>query len=281
MKKQRKILSEEDQKRILDAYNSGRGQAYCSHIANTDIRTVKKVLKRNKVHIRNYNEAKKASGRDKTMLFNETYFETQSREMAYVLGVFAARASISWNSNSINLVFGKCDIDFLAKIASFLDITKRIKTFTNSVGQERVRINFSSRPMKESLAKFGVMPHREQCFGPELLSKQFRLDFVRGLFDGCGQVFRAGNTVWFMLTHDSWKLLEFVLDVLKENGVSKISIVSDENNESTLKVSGLEDISKIFALIYSGDPTIEIFLPRNFENFCDVLAPTRLQSENG
>ncbi len=287
MKKQRKILSEEDQKRILDAYNSGRGQAYCSHIANTDIRTVKKVLKRNKVHIRNYNEAKKASGRDKTMLFNETYFETQSHEMAYVLGVFAARASISWNSNSINLVFGKDDVGFLAKIASFLDITKRIKTFTNPAGQECVRINFSSRPMKESLAKLGVMPHKEQCFGPEILQKQFRLDFVRGLFDGCGQAFKADGTVLFTLIHNSKSLLAFVNDVLKENDIKRIEITTHESVDekvleySILEVTGLEDVSRIFASIYSDEPEDDIFLPRKFKDFCEALAPTRLQSENG
>ena len=144
--REHKILSEDIENQIIDNYkNKKKGQLYCAKQAGISPYKVKQILIKHGIHIRTYSEAAIESNiQRRKYIVNENYFNTQSHNMAYLLGFFAADGSISKDSNEIKITLSSVDKDFLQSIADELECTSPVRIFTNSKGFECCSLKFSS-----------------------------------------------------------------------------------------------------------------------------------------
>ena len=126
----------------------------------------------------------------KTKKVNKDFFKGWTSEMAYVLGYFLADGTFDITARGgYYFGFHICDKDILLKIRKALGSTHKISQRSVRVGESpRYRIQIGSKEMCEDLLKLGVLPQKTKQLSVPEIPKDFIFDFVRGYFDGDGNV---------------------------------------------------------------------------------------------
>ena len=276
--REHKILSEDIENQIIDNYkNKKKGQLYCAKQAGISPYKVKQILIKHGIHIRTYSEAAIESNiQRRKYIVNENYFNTQSHNMAYLLGFFAADGSISKDSNEIKITLSSVDKDFLQSIADELECTSPVRIFTNSKGFECCSLKFSSRIIKDTFRQYGIVPNKTFTLNfPKNLDKKYWIDFIRGFFDGDGSVSTAGkNAIRWQLCCANKEPLETIVDFFyKEYNIPTVSILVRNpitKNGHPLYYCQYSTVStrKIFDILYVDD---SLYLPRKKDKFKSLI----------
>lgn len=137
--------------------------------------------------------------------FNEDFFETITEESLYIAGFIAADGSVGSKNNCISITLASKDIEILEKINKALELNKTIRVFnvTARSGKilEHACLAFSSKKMKESLAKWGIAPRKTYNFAiPEWLENlpaHQIAAFLRGFTDGdgCWRIYTSNGVI--------------------------------------------------------------------------------------
>lgn len=126
---------------------------------------------------------------------NKDFFKKWSFEMAYVLGFFMADGSLDINSRGshyFNLQI--CDKELLEDIRNVLESNHKISLRKGIENEsDRYRLQIGSREMCDDLRKLGVSEQKTHTMGLPKVPKKYFGDFVRGYFDGDGNVW-VGET---------------------------------------------------------------------------------------
>ena len=162
----------------------------------------KRILQEQNIHIRTNGEA------HRKYQSNETFFNHENANMAYVLGFIASDGSISKNNNRIKIGLSIKDISQLELIKKIMDIDYPIKIYTNKDNFEIAELVWTCEQHKKDLAKYGVVPKKTYSFKfPLNLSKKYWPDFIRGYFDGDGCITGI---------KPEWKICSYKKDVLEK-----------------------------------------------------------------
>lgn len=178
---------------------------------------VKKILIKNGIKIRTFAEASKVSDRD-VILINHEYFNSESPNMAYILGLLASDGTIRKDSNSIKLTLSEQDSEILEKIKKELDYHGTIKHYEDSKGYKNASLTFTSKQIKDKLAEYNIVPSKTFTFTfPTKLNKKYWRDFIRGYFDGDGSISSAGESaIRAQICSAQKQTLEVMLNFLEE-----------------------------------------------------------------
>jgi intein-encoded DNA endonuclease-like protein len=121
---------------------------------------------------------------------NENFFKQWSPEMAYVLGFFVADGCMIKNSRGAHFIeFHITDRNILVKIRKALNSNHKISVRkTRDAWKTAYRLQIGSKIMFEDLISLGMMPRKSNTVKLPKVPKKYFHHFVRGYFDGDGNV---------------------------------------------------------------------------------------------
>lgn len=210
---------------------------------------------------------------------NKKFFKKWTRDMAYVLGFFAADGYITINKRggvywSIQIV----DEELLNCIKKTIRSTHKISIRKSRNKNEKTlfRLQIGSKEMVDDLYRLGMRENKTKSLAvPKVPSKHFS-DFVRGYFDGDGNVW-IGNVhrdrkthttvIQAVFTSCSVNFLKSLHSRLKQTGLKGGSLVGSHRGYSRLQFS-VNDSLKLYKIMYNSHCTL--FLKRKkvvFEKF--------------
>ena len=111
--------------------------------------------------------------------------------MAYVLGFFAADGCMTQNKRGGHFIeFHITDKDILEKMQLVLGSDHKISVRKrNDAWKKAYRLQIGSKEMFQDLLKLGMTPQKSSTLNFPQVPKGYLADFVRGYFDGDGNVY--------------------------------------------------------------------------------------------
>lgn len=187
--RKRKLSTEE----IIKLYREGRSSAEIGKLSNVSARYVNLLLKENNVERR-----PRGSWKRKYQL-DEHYFKKWSNNMAYILGFFIADGTVARDAQFISMVQKEKYIleNIKKEIGSDQPLYQNKKT-----GVYILPLN--SKIMKEDIMNIhGIMPNKSSSAKFPNVPEEYMSHFVRGYFDGDGNINYEKYTVTFDRKHTS------------------------------------------------------------------------------
>lgn len=160
---------------IKSMYADGVSSAVIAEKANLSVRGVRYILNQLGVKMRKV-------GQPRQHKVNEKFFDSWSKEMAWVLGFIVTDGCIS--NNSVNVI--QKDTKILRVIADKMDADFVLTTPTKTKRTPALLIN--SKHMKDRLFELGVTENKSLSVDFPNVPNEFRADFIRGVVDGDGSV---------------------------------------------------------------------------------------------
>ncbi|MBI2338497.1 hypothetical protein HYU95_04930 [Candidatus Daviesbacteria bacterium] len=120
----------------------------------------------------------------------ETFFDIWSKDMAYVLGYFAADGSMYKNKRrSCYIAFTSTDEELINLIKKIMSVSNAIENYKNpyKTWKRRYVLQIGSRKLFLKLIELGFTPRKSLTLKfPKELPNELLRHFVRGYFDGDG-----------------------------------------------------------------------------------------------
>lgn len=267
-------LTETQKRIILDMYTvQGRGQAACAKAAGVTPPIVKKFLQKSNIKIRNFSEAATISNtRRRKYNINDTYFDKETPNMAYILGFLAADGSVSKKSNEIKIGLSAIDKDFLQSIANELNSDRKVKEYISSNGFSCCELHFTSKRIKNKLSEYNIVPQKTFSFKfPKKLKREYWIDFIRGYFDGDGCISTAGkHAIRWQVCSATEDVLQNIVDFFyEEYHIPKVSIYEKKGINTTYYIQySTCPTREIYKHLYTKN---SLYLPRKKEKFEKIL----------
>lgn len=122
---------------------------------------------------------------------NENFFKEWNREMAYVLGFFAADGSMYRTKRGTHFIeFQITDRNLLYEIRKILGSNHKISIRNRGEGYKTIyRLQIGSKGIFNDLSAHGFTQNKSKIMRlPALLPQKYLAHFIRGYFDGDGNV---------------------------------------------------------------------------------------------
>jgi intein-encoded DNA endonuclease-like protein len=125
---------------------------------------------------------------------NEDFFKTWTSSMAYVLGFFAADGAMTKGKRgNCYIEFTSADKDLLFEIRKALGSNHKIGGGGRNGTVSYYRLQIGSRVMFDDLVSLGFTRRKSLRMNMPSVPKELLGDFVRGYFDGDGNVWAGLN----------------------------------------------------------------------------------------
>ncbi len=119
---------------------------------------------------------------------DKNFFATWTRHMAYILGFIYADGNIIKNKRGACFIsIYSADQDLLQQMKAILQSNHKVSR-RKGIGRDNFRIQFGSKTMYEDLLKLGLKPNKTMRMKLPSIPAKFQGDFIRGYFDGDGNV---------------------------------------------------------------------------------------------
>ena len=121
---------------------------------------------------------------------NENFFKKWSPEMAYVLGFFTADGNMIKNKRGAHFIeFQIADKDLLEKIKKAFNSNHKITVRKRrGIWKTSYRLQIGSKEIFNDLLKLGLTPNKSKIIKLPNISDKYFSHFLRGYFDGDGNV---------------------------------------------------------------------------------------------
>jgi Mor family transcriptional regulator len=173
----------DQEKEVLDKYDSGMSSMKLSEMYDVKPTTITKILKRNNVRI-------KGTTGYRTCTLDETVFDQINERSAYWAGFLMADGVVTSQSPPrLGLMLSRVDEQHIYKFRSFLRSTHKVNRVTCTLNAKEFLCSgllISSRKLAESLGKFGVVPRKSHI--ARLIGLDANRHTFRGLVDGDGYI---------------------------------------------------------------------------------------------
>lgn len=206
---------------------------------------------------------------------NEDFFGRWRPQMAYILGFFCADGSMYRNKRgACYLTIEIIDKELLEKIKAILGAGQKL-TFRKRTTDRRPawRIQIGNKRIFERFLELGITPNKERRLRIPLIPQKYARDFIRGYFDGDGNVqfgkyIKSGRKrpTPILLTRFiscSKGMLQDIADKLYKNAKIRLKKVYYNSKAWRLDYS-TKDSVKLYKHIYRG---ADIFLERKKQIF--------------
>lgn len=200
---------------------------------------------------------KRKSGETYSFLdYNDRYFETiNTPDKAYFLGLLAADGNISPRLTAARIALKEQDCNILEQFRKFLGEgapelkTKIPKTNGKECAPQKILV-LSKKSMVNDLLKLGITPNKSHTLKLSCNLREFKKDFLRGVWDGDGSVTERRFKVTTASLEFAYQLQTWVLDV---SGLS-LPIKSEltKNGKDLYSIPGYIRDAKAIQAIYGG-----------------------------
>jgi intein-encoded DNA endonuclease-like protein len=222
---------------------------------------------------------------------DQDFFKKWSAKMAYVLGFFAADGSMITNKR------GGHFIEFMITDRIVLEHIQRVTGSNHKIAVRKrqfpwkiaYRIQIGSKEWFADLEKLGFTQNKSKSLRVPNIPGKYFSDFVRGYFDGDGNVYFKKHKVkmrknkrWIFssrFTSGSRKYLEELHALLLKRGIQKGFILSKSKNSGFELVLSHFDSLALYRLMYHTIPATDLYLPRKrllFKKAIKTLYPMRV-----
>jgi hypothetical protein len=211
---------------------------------------------------------------------NKDFFKIWTPEMAYVLGFFAADGNFKKNKRKAHFFSLEiCDKDVVEKIKEFMHSDHKIglRKSKNKNHKDRYRLQIGSKEMYKDLQSLGFSENKTYNMSVPRVPEVYFKDFVRGYFDGDGNVWSGidHKKILIAFTSSSKCFLEGLGARLKEIGITKGGSLI--NYDTYYRISyGTKDSLKIYDFMYNREHYGLVHLSRKKEVFDRFIANNRV-----
>lgn len=263
---------------IINLYQSGRGIYFLQKQYGISQEKIKIILRKNSIHIRNRHEAIIAGNRNRNLLNNHNYFQTENKNMAWLLGFIASDGCIEKDRNVIKISLSNIDREILEKIKQEISLESKVKDYVDNAGFSKSKLQWSSEQHKKDLASYGIIPQKTfnlKC--PNKLNNQFIIDYIRGYWDGDGSITiikNNYNSLEWQITSATKEILEFFVEYLyKEYDIPKVNIhefIRDNHTLYILQYSTQSSL-KLYHIMYDNISEKDLFISRKKEKYDKIV----------
>lgn len=208
---------------------------------------------------------------------NTDFFKIWTADMAYVLGFFFADGSLTFGKRkNYYLSFHSADKSLLLAIRKVLGSTHAVsKRSARSGGVYRLQIG--SMEMCHDLLNLGLSTRKTKRLILPDIPQEFIGDFVRGYFDGDGNVWsgvinkhrkKPSSVIQVFFTSGCGLFLHNLHKVLKNEGIEGGSVFPVKNKQCERLGLSTGDALKVYEIMYNSPH--KLHLPRKkrvFEQF--------------
>lgn len=216
---------------------------------------------------------------------NKDFFKKWTPAMAYVLGFFAADGYITVNKRGgqfwcIQIV----DKKLLCLIRKVINSDHKIN-IREGVGniKDLYRLQIGSIEMCDDLRKLGYGERKTYCLTAPLVPRKYLPDFIRGYFDGDGNVWvgyvhkervKKLLVLRVVFTSCSLDFLDSIRERLEKENITNGALRKQKGNYYRLSYS-IKNSLKLYTFMYNSvsKTTNDLFLDRKkkvFERFLDT-----------
>ena len=237
---------------------------------------VEKILRKYGIKKRTYTESKQ-EGRKYSC--NDDYFKVQSPNMAYILGLIASDGSVSKKENLIAIQLLESDKSILEEIRKETQSERPLSMYTRkNTGHIIATFRVWSKSWKDDLAHYGIVPNKTFILKPpELLKPEYRIDFIRGYFDGDGSIYSnpSQNKLGVDIVGASKEMMEWIHNELVNHYHLMLPRPATEvlNNGTVMykvRTNSKEEVKKIYELLYSNGGLCMQRKKRKFETLLNI-----------
>jgi intein-encoded DNA endonuclease-like protein len=209
--------------------------------------------------------------------YNKDFFKAWSSDMAYILGFLYADGNIVETKRGTHFVaLYIADEEILTAIKECLESNHKISKRSSATGAV-YRLQIGSKEWFEDLAKIGLFPNKTKRMLVPKVPKKYFGDFVRGYFDGDGNVWsgfvhknRHNPLLVLQLsfTSGSVEFLESLHTQLQYFGIKGGGIYKPKSGNYGRLTFSSRDTLTIYKIMYNG--AHRLYLPRKkqvFEKF--------------
>lgn len=222
-------------------------------------RMVKRLLEENNIPIKSIQETNVSR-----YYINEEFFDTQSEDMAYLLGLISSDGCIAGNENCIYIELQASDSDLLEEINKRLENERPVKLYETKRGYKNCKLYFFSKKIKEKLREYNLVPNKtysEEFNFPFSLDKKYWIDYIRGYFDGDGCIKKTGYSITFQIDGLKKEIFETIQNFLLEEYNIETQL-SYNIKQSGLKLWRLycygQNAQAIFEKMYHSDTQLRL-----------------------
>ena len=254
---------------IINAYENGISKNKLRLEFGVSEGVIKRILEKNNIKIRQVQESNK-----RKFNINDNYFDIESPNMAYIMGLWAADGNVDSKENRLDLELNSLDLEILEKIRNELQSERPIKVYQCQNGYIKNKLLFWSSHIKHKFAEYGIVPNKtysKDFHAPYKLNKQYWIDYIRGFFDGDGCV-KKNTSLTFELNSINQQFLKDIQDFFlkKYNIQTSLSIAHNRPNQYTmyrLYCYG-NNAKKIYEVLYTPN---SLFLKRKYDRWQELL----------
>jgi hypothetical protein len=153
------------------------------------------------------------------MEYNDRYFQIiDTPDKAYFLGLLAADGNISPRLTAVRIALKEQDSLILEQFRDFLGKdSPRLKTKISKIGEKQHApqkcLVLSKKSMVEDLLKLGITPNKSHTLKISCDLREFKKDFLRGVWDGDGSVTERRFKVTTASSEFAFQLQTWISDI--------------------------------------------------------------------
>lgn len=211
---------------------------------------ISNLLKDNNIQIRR-------KGTTKNLFLKEDYFSNiDTSNKAYLLGFIFTDGSVSYRRNgtsgTLNIEVNEKDREILNFLQSELNTNNRL-VYRDS--KNTLSIKIVSKKIVDDLAKFKIVPNKTYNINslPDNVPEEYKIDFIRGMLDGDGSIYKTGDKWGISFTGYSFQLVtefqQLVNNFIEKNNVLKVG----KTSAYRFQWMGKNDVYKIAKLLYDNN----------------------------
>lgn len=265
------MIANEKEKQIINMYvNDKMSMHKIALNLEIDDKTVKRILIKNNVEIRNKRKYK----------LNEHYFDKiDTPTKAYILGFFYADGSINLPKSTVSISLQEEDGYILDRMRREFGSTKELEFLNYSnkhdfgyTYKNQYRLLFFSIYLCKQFEKLGVVQNKSLILEfPDWLRKDLIPHFIRGYYDGDGSVcFGSGRKTNCILTVTSTNnfCLKIKEIIEKELGINTY-IADASNHNGITKVFGISGTLQVKTFLDYIYKDADIYLIRKYLKYVE------------
>ena len=198
----------------------------------------------------------------------DNFFDTiDTQNKAYSLGLYYADGTVSKNKNYVSISLQECDVNILNKLNNEFGGNRKLTLVRfndkNPNWSNQYMFTVASDKIHNDLIRHGCIPNKSLVLKfPDTVPQEMIRHFVRGYFDGDGNISKKEDRCTLISTEDFCNELSII--VKKELGInSSIFFCHNKNTTTrTFQVAGKNQVKKFLDWLYVDS---ELFIDRKYQ----------------
>jgi|SRR5690554_1266928 len=134
-----------------------------------------------------YDSYKISRNKENALRVNEDFFFTDSNDLYYFIGLMGSDGCLT-DKNVVHL--GMHDKDVVEYAKSIIGLQNELRQRRQREGGIIYVFSFGNPKIANRLKHFGIAPRKSLNYSPKNIPKNYHKDFVRGMFDGDGTIYK-------------------------------------------------------------------------------------------